>query len=63
MNKPLLIEISEKYVFDGNAGEDFAYCTLEDLDGAVLTMIDSDAIWQYEPVGTDEFIKFNEIYR
>ena len=63
MNRPLLIEISEEYTFDGNTGEDLAYCTLADLDGEVLKMIDSDAIRQYEPVGTDEFIrKFNTIY-
>ena len=63
MKRPLLIEISDNYIFDGNAGEELAYCTIGDLDGDVLKMIDSDAIRQYEPVGTDEFInKFKQIY-
>ena len=64
MNKKYIVEISEVYSFqiDNNIA-DCCYATIEDLDDKILTMIDSDDIHSWTPVGSKEFVeKFTKLY-
>ena len=64
MKKKYIIEISEVYTFqiDNNMVE-CCYATIEDLDEKILTMIDSDDIHSWTPVGGKEFVeKFTKLY-
>jgi len=64
MKKKYIIEISEVYTFqiDNNMAE-CCYASIEDLDEKILTMIDSDDIHSWIPVGCKEFVdKFTKLY-
>ena len=64
MKKKYIIEISEVYTFQiDNNMADCCYATIEDLDEKILTMIDSDDIHSWTPVGGKEFVdKFIKLY-
>lgn len=64
MKKKYIIEISEVYTFQiDNNMADCCYATIDDLDNKILTMIDSDDIHSWIPVGGKEFVdKFTELY-
>ena len=64
MKRKYVIEISELYSFqvDNNMAQ-CCYATIEDLDNKILTMIDSDDIRSWIPVGSREFVeKFDRLY-
>ncbi len=64
MKKKYIIEISEVYTFQiDNNMADCCYVTIDDLDNKILTMIDSDDINSWTPVGSKEFVdKFTKLY-
>lgn len=64
MKKKYIIEISEVYTFQiDNNMADCCYATIDDLDNKILTMIDSDDINSWTPVGSKEFVdKFTKLY-
>lgn len=64
MKKKYIVEISEVYTFQvDNNMADYCYATIEDLDKKILTMIDSDDIHSWIPVGGKEFVdKFMKLY-
>lgn len=58
MEKKYIIEITEMYSFQIDARiENCCFATIEDLDGNILKMIDSDDIRSWTPIGSKEFIK------
>ena len=64
MKRKYIIEISETYTFQvDNNMADCCYATIEDLDNKILTMIDSDDIHSWTPVGSKEFVEnFTKLY-
>lgn len=64
MKKKYIIEISESYSFQvDNNVTDCCYASIEDLEDKILTMIDSDDIHSWTPVGSKEFVdKFTKLY-
>ena len=64
MKRKYIVEISEVYTFQvDNNMADCCYATIEDLDEKILTMIDSDDIHSWTPVGSKEFVeKFTKLY-
>lgn len=64
MKRKYIVEISEAYIFQvDNNMTDCCYATIEDLDEKILTMIDSDDIHYWTPIGTKEFVeKFTKLY-
>lgn len=64
MRKKYIVEISEVYTFQiDNNMADCCYVTIDDLDNKILTMIDSDDIHSWTPVGGKEFVeKFTKLY-
>lgn len=64
MKKKYIVEISEVYTFQiDNNMADYCYATIDDLDNKILTMIDSDDINSWTPVGGKEFVeKFTKLY-
>jgi hypothetical protein len=64
MKRKYIVEISETYTFQvDNNMADCCYATIEDLDNKILTMIDSDDIHSWTPVGSKEFVdKFAKLY-
>lgn len=64
MRKKYIVEISEVYTFQvDNNMADCCYTTIEDLDNKILTMIDSDDIHSWIPIGSKEFVeKFSKLY-
>lgn len=58
MKKKNIVEISEVYTFQiDNNMADYCYATIDDLDEKILTMIDSDDIHSWTPVGGKEFVE------
>lgn len=64
MKKKYIVEISEVYTFQvDNNMADYYYSTIENLDEKILTMIDSDDIHSWTPIGSKEFVdKFTKLY-
>jgi hypothetical protein len=63
-NNKYIIELSESYGSQIDDGEgEYVYASIDDLDGKILTMIDSDDIHSYTPIGSTEFVnKFRKLY-
>ena len=64
MRKKYIAQICEAYGFQvDNDIADCCYATIEDLDENILTMIDSDDIHSWTPLGSKEFVeKFTKLY-
>ena len=64
MKNKYVIEVSECYSSQIDDDDEVIYASADDIDGRILTMIDSDDIHSWIPVGSKEFVdKFNRLYR